>query len=83
MAVGTQQTGYAGPKLGPFKCGNCAHFNRGFCNQAQVVTDPEVPKAAPEGSKAVLAQVKAGGCCNLFDPKNPPKGAQNGGNQEG
>lgn len=73
MAVGTNEAGYAGPKYGPFRCGNCAHFNGySHCNEPTVVADPQVKKTkvgGPGGGSETVAVVKAKGCCNMFDPK--------------
>jgi hypothetical protein len=56
--VGSVQSGYATPDMGPFECGNCIHFQApNACDHPQVVSDPEVN-----------GQVEEDGCCNLFRP---------------
>lgn len=54
--IGSKETGYAGPDMGPFSCANCMHFDgQGSCDNEKVMADPEVN-----------GKVDAEGCCNLF-----------------
>jgi hypothetical protein len=65
--IGTDETGYAGPQYGPFRCGHCVWFSfgkkSGRCHHPEVVADRDVPKD-PKG----LAIVNQEGCCNEFRP---------------
>ena len=58
--MGTVATGYVKARLGPFKCGNCLHYETGYCNHPKVDADPEVKKEKGR------AEVAAGDCCNFF-----------------
>lgn len=68
--AGTKATGYALPEMGPFKCSNCVHIDKGgdCCDHPKVVADPDVPTKEEEGKK--LAVVKPDSCCNYFHPKD-------------
>lgn len=52
------EVNYMGPKMGPFKCGNCFFFDK-------AESDCEHPK--------VDAPVEAEGCCNLFQNMDESK----------
>lgn len=58
QGIGSKESGYAGPDMGPFSCANCSHFDgQGSCDNEKVMADPEVN-----------GKVEADGCCNLFRP---------------
>lgn len=64
LPVGTSFSGYAEPRLGPFRCGNCEHFDSGppsHCEHIAVKSDTEV-KHDREGH----ALVDPSGCCTYF-----------------
>jgi hypothetical protein len=66
LSVGTRLSGYAGPKLGPFKCANCIHFDAGppsHCEHPIVVSDWDVPHAKGK------ALVDANACCTYYRNK--------------
>jgi hypothetical protein len=78
--VGTRKSGYATPKDGPFRCGNCVHFHGdsgnsmkaggwGECDHPEVYADQQVDRIGAH------AAVQAQGCCNYFRPQKVNIGA--------
>lgn len=68
--VGTEESGYAGPEYGPFKCGNCRSFDGEGCTHPEVKADDEVEKL-DDGRGAVDPE----GCCNFYRNKEGENGA--------
>lgn len=58
---GESITGYAPPKDGPFKCGNCEYFAKGSCGQSVMMESSKMAKT--ENGRVV---VQADGCCTYF-----------------
>lgn len=64
LPIGTSTSGFAKAKDGPFKCGNCVHYDQGppsHCEHIVIRADFEVKKDS-EGR----ALVAAGDCCAYF-----------------
>jgi hypothetical protein len=64
LPVGTRLSGYAQPKLGPFKCSNCVHFDNSpvfHCEHPAVKADFDVLKDS--SGRALVAPE---GCCTYF-----------------
>ena len=64
LPVGTHLSGYSDPKLGPFKCSNCVHYDVTpviHCDHPIVRSDFDVAK-----DSSGRALVKPDACCNFF-----------------
>lgn len=66
--IGTEHSGYAPPKEGPFECGNCAHYasvngTHGGCDHPKVVEDAETGEIKLLDGKALVAMAA---CCNFY-----------------
>ena len=52
--IGEGEALYAPASAGPFRCGNCQHFDKGECDHPKVIAGPTKGK------------VETGGCCTYF-----------------
>ena len=70
--MGTDYTGYVGPDMAPFKCGNCTHFldKLSGCTHPEVLEDNEIPQHTGD---LRYAEVDKDGCCNEFFSRKAKK----------
>ncbi len=66
--IGTERSGYAPPKEGPFECGNCIHYSavngtHGTCDHPEVIEDAKAGEIKMQDDKALVAMA---GCCNEY-----------------
>lgn len=61
---GEPGTGYESGKKGPFRCDNCNHFNKGYCNQKIMTKISKLPK-----NKDGNVKVDPAGCCEYVERK--------------
>lgn len=72
--IGTEKSGYAPPKAGPFRCDNCVHYlkieeDEGTCDHPDVIADAKAKQPGLELGKEdgkTAAVVEPAGCCDYF-----------------